>query len=513
MEFLPLIPQQQLSSEQNALLSLLTNEESSSDEGNHLPIYRFVQEPTHLQELLSCDRTKFCIWRDNQTIIVVELFYPRSINLPSTSWEITQSYRHGTRFLAIVGFNETAMAETATFVLSLQHSEPDSWSLDFDLDSVREDQLNRFLDANPQCVWEFRYQTWTVEQSIRLATRPGPLKIQLYTPSTNYGGFSFTDGGTAFVDALQQLTSSFESLCLHFNRCNSFTNENYVRLLQLEHAVEKLELYMFRPDPLLPFRAQVHCLNYRIDDYKIEKTHFETLPIVDKELTLSIHITSTENWSDSIVTFLDRVAQLGHFEHLCLAIDLWHKVDYTQVGWIAAAIVRVLKNNPNLVSLDLSENRYPLDYTPYLILLFRVMEGHPNLRTFRLNSEEMKVIHFAALKRLLFRNRKLTVVNRWDERVTDGTTIDQVYTLNQFYHGSKELVQDWCSTWRSRLTVTALMESASANFQCTALLLSDHTDVLCELVNRSNDDALPLHDLPSISNPTPLKKKKHSPLV
>ncbi len=219
MEFLRLIPQQQLSSEQNALLSLI-NEESSSEEGHHLPVYRFIQEPTHLHELLSCNCTKFCIWRDNQTVIVVEVDYTRSIDVPSTSWLIQQTYRHGKRFIAIVGFNETAIAETATFVLSLQNSEPDSLCSTFDLDSVREDQMNCFLDANPQRVWEFEFQTWTVEQSTRIATHPGPLKIHLYTPSTIYGGFSFADGGTAFVDALQQRTSLFGSLCLHFNYRN-----------------------------------------------------------------------------------------------------------------------------------------------------------------------------------------------------------------------------------------------------------------------------------------------------
>jgi hypothetical protein len=284
-----------------------------------------------------------------------------------------------------------------------------------------------------------------------------------------------------------------------------------VRLLQLEHVVEKLELYMFRPDALLPFRAQVHSLNYRIDDYEIQKTHFETLPIVAKELTLSIHITRTENWSDLIVIFLDRVAQMGHFEHLGLEIDLWHTVDDTQMAWIAAGIVRVLQNNPNLVSLDLSKNRYPLEYTPYLAILFQAMERHPNLRTFRVNSGKMRVVHFASLERLLFRNRRVTVVNHRDERVTDGTTIDQVYTLNQFYHGSKELIQEWRCTWRSRVTGMVLMESASANFQRTALLLSDHTDVLCELVNGTNDDTLSPHDPTSIIHPTPLKKKKLSP--
>ncbi len=510
MEFLQLIPQQQLSSEQNTLLSLI-NEESSSEDGNHLPIYRLDQEPTHLHELLSCNCTKFCIWRDNQTVIVVEVAFTRSIYVPSTSWLIQQTYPHSTRFFSIMGFNETAIAETATFVLSLQNSEPDSMQFNFDVDSIREDQMDSFLDVNPQRVWEFEFQTWTVEQSIRMATRPGPLKIHLYTPSTIHGGFSFTDGGTAFVDALQQRTSIFGSLCLHFNRRNPFTTENYVRLLQLERVVEKLELYMFRPDALLPFQAQVHSLNYRIDDYEMEKTDFETLPIVAKELTLSIHITRTENWSDSIVTFLDRVAQLGHFEHLGLEIDLWHEVDYTQMAWIAAAIVRVLQNNPSMVSLDLSKNRYAVEYTPYLTILFQAMEGHPNLRTFRVNSGKMTVVHFASLERLLFRNRRVTVVNHRDERVTDGTTIDQVYTLNQFFHESKELIQECCSSWRSRVMKTVLMESASANFQRTALLLSDHTDVLCELVNGTNDDALLPYDPTSIIHATPLKKKKLGP--
>ena len=90
-------------------------------------------------------------------------------------------------------------------------------------------------------------------------------------------------------------------------------------------------------------------------------------------------------------------------------------------------------------------------------------------------------LDYAALERLLLRNRTIEVLDFNGGRISNGPRIDQLYLLNDFYSGSKQLVNDSASL-RSQLVTTALVESTSTNFPYTALLLSDHMDVLCDLL-------------------------------
>ncbi|GAX17699.1 hypothetical protein FisN_10Lu418 [Fistulifera solaris] len=78
------------------------------------------------------------------------------------------------------------------------------------------------------------------------------------------------------------------------------------------------------------------------------------------------------------------------------------------------------------------------------------------------------------------------------QRFTKGSSIDKLYALNAFYRGSTSLQKEPDSL-RSSLVGSALTESSSANFQYTALLLANHADKMCELLDgftlESVDDA------------------------
>ncbi len=65
---------------------------------------------------------------------------------------------------------------------------------------------------------------------------------------------------------------------------------------------------------------------------------------------------------------------------------------------------------------------------------------------------------------------------------TDGSTIDELYSLNGFYRGSSELMIP-SPLKRSSLVGTALSEVASKDFQRSALLLSNHIDVLYDFIH------------------------------
>jgi hypothetical protein len=92
---------------------------------------------------------------------------------------------------------------------------------------------------------------------------------------------------------------------------------------------------------------------------------------------------------------------------------------------------------------------------------------------------------FEALERHLSRNRKITVYHGQEKRCSDGPKLTKLYALNSFYNGSAALVEKSSIASRPPLVTTALLESASKNFQYAALLLSNHTDVLCEFVSCS----------------------------
>jgi hypothetical protein len=76
------------------------------------------------------------------------------------------------------------------------------------------------LDSNPKRDFCFSTGIFNPEQSVVLVSRPYSLKLELYKDDSSSlaDGFAFTDGGTAFVNALEHETSSFGSLKLEFNK-------------------------------------------------------------------------------------------------------------------------------------------------------------------------------------------------------------------------------------------------------------------------------------------------------
>lgn len=71
-------------------------------------------------------------------------------------------------------------------------------------------------------------------------------------------------------------------------------------------------------------------------------------------------------------------------------------------------------------------------------------------------------------------------MNDDEEIYTDGLHVDALYALNRFYRGLLDLKVETPSE-RPLLVATTLTKGASSSFQRMALLLSDHTDTLCEL--------------------------------
>jgi hypothetical protein len=431
-------------------------------------------------------------------------------------------------FFAIYGEVDAAIAETATFLWSLQSSADPESSLTislredlrkefyFDFAALQVEQLTCILDANPERSFDLNAGIWSEEKSVDLATRPYPLNLKLRYSGPSRG-FLFEDGGTAFVDALEKRQSSFGSLSIaasfddpvaHDTDKMPVSRANLKRILEIS---EKFVTLAFSPLDrdcvLLPFAANVRTLDYMVDVKFMKPEDFESLVIVPKNLDLTICHDEDESWNELLLSCLKRVAELGHFETLGIAVDgNWDYsddgvYDYDSVAVVAEALIKVIEGNPNLTSLDISGSYWLLDWGPQFKRIFKAMEKHRSLRTFIVvedcdwesdsdiedsgddSTECFDYPRYSWLEQLLSRNRNIEVQESSGKRCSNGASIDKLYLLNHFYRGSVQLVKDTQVTARRPLLVaTTLMESASRNFRFSSLLLFNHTDVLCEFM-------------------------------
>ncbi len=87
--------------------------------------------------------------------------------------------------------------------------------------------------------------------------------------------------------------------------------------------------------------------------------------------------------------------------------------------------------------------------------------------------------NYSHLRQFLSQKRNITVMNGRGTIYSDGNHVDKLYSLNAFFRGSADpSVKP--SPERPLLFATALLESAWSDFQRSALLLTDHADVLLE---------------------------------
>lgn len=469
---------------------------------NHLPLYKILREPTHLNEFDWKKYGNFAIWRDNGSILVIahhdfQPFWKRNV------FFTFDDVLYG----AIYGETDAAIAETATFFWSLQHEtcrDHNTYRLRVDFHCKFESGLNsafspeqfvQILDSNPTRSVEFSAGSFNAEQSVVLASRPYPRKLVL-----DGSGFNFNDMGTAFVDALETRQSSFRTLHLVKRDLKCFSHDNLRRLFQLEHIFERIYCVGDIEDALLPLSARANQLDYRMHTMNVQPSDFDSVDIVAKDLTLKLFLEHRNNqWDALLISFFHRVAELGHFERFCFSISYRDSFPVTfpfdRVAPVVDALIRALHANPMLRCLDLSDTHRCLHWFPHLQRLFQSIEEHPGLRTFFVKGYDPEddywygdvrlsqfQFDFSWLERLLSRNRSIEVLDGLGQRWSNGPVIDKLYSLNKFYIGSESVVKEFTSL-RPTLVATALVESASNNVQYTALLLSHHTDVICEFVH------------------------------
>ena len=485
-----------------------------------LPMYKFLREPSLLDEFDWKRLRRIAIWRENGSVIFISHQYFKPFWDRFAYFELRNIGNYALN-CAIYGEIDVLIAETLTFFLSLKHpagvgklgpvlyfgSCNDRRST-FNVASLQADQLAQILDSNSTRQVDLGSFV-NEKQSEVLASRPYALNLKLVGHN-----FAFLDYGAAFVDALEKRESSFGSL---FMFCGGnrvcLSSANLQRLLKLEYVFEKLEINSPKREcALLPFSAKVNVLRYRGYTFRMQAEDFRSLDIVPTDLSVVFTMGyEEEDWVALVTSFLNRVAQLGHLERLDLSIrcdddDDDEPFERDVVTPVVEALVRAIRANPNLSCLVLSAADVScLHWGPHLQSIFKAMEKHKSLRTVVVEHPlgdsywdigelwEDEDDEFDSrygferfwLGQLLSRNRKIQVLDRSGKKCTDGSTIDELYALNDFYNGSVSLVKE-TTELRPLLVEATLTESSSKNFQYTALLLSHHMDVLCEFMHTVN---------------------------
>ena len=350
------------------------------------------------------------------------------------------------------------------------------------------------MDANPTRQLALSTGVWTAQQSVILATRPYRLDLVFCQPPSASASarFEFEDGGTAFVNALEERRSCFGSLCIAIYYAElhmPFSQANLERLFKLEEIFNEFGIRcMYEEGALLPFSAKTQVLDYAICATYIQPQDFDTIHVAAKRLKFALNYLNgdVDNWDVMLISFLNRVAQLGHFESLCFSVRYFDEENieryaFERVARVAEALICAINANPNLRHLDLSKTHHFLNWGPHLQNLFKAMEERKGPLAIILSAYPLEDPGYSWLKQLLSRNRNIAVYDRSCNRITDGSTIDKLYALNRLYRASAWLVKE-SPLVRPWLVGTALVEKGSKNFQRTALLLSDHEDVLCDFI-------------------------------
>ncbi|GAX17688.1 hypothetical protein FisN_10Lh397 [Fistulifera solaris] len=503
---LELIPEDQLSLSQKELRENLLGY-------GEMEIFQYSREPNRLDEFeWRLWNMQTVIWRNNETFLCV---FPCSYYRPQMkqrSLYFTIVLGNGYNLYgAICGKTDEAIAETATFFWSLQDDEEGAALYvqdvfqhglcagevrgNFDFAAFRPQQLIRILESNPTRQLQLRVGSWSLEQAKILATRTFPLNLEIiFGDHGDLGNRGNKDeDGTEFFNSLEERRSSFGSLEIgggfyHDTRMNRV---NFERLTQLDWIIDKLRIYGLDSDSvLLPFSAKVNALSYGVIDSHIQPNDFEALTIVTNDLSIWFYSQEEDDLSDWLIAFFDRVAQLGHFVRLGISIRSYERVH--DMESCVQALTGAIKSNPNLRYLKMYGFDQRFQHAPHWESLYHAIGEHQQLRTITLDDNEYKKTcqdFYLALERLLSCNRNVTVIKRDGKKFTNETSIDQLYALNNFFNGSLSLTEE--SVELRPVLFAVALEKASASFQYTGLLLSQHTDVLWELVDGTNLEEVP----------------------
>ncbi|GAX17686.1 hypothetical protein FisN_10Lu409 [Fistulifera solaris] len=457
------------------------------------------------------------IWRENETFVYVTDGYRGACSVARRTFAFSICVDFFQLDFMILGETDSAILETATFFCSLRLPEDERTSLQFnkwlwdykqnfpfiiDFASLRDDQLIRILESNPTRQLELGMSSWSPEQAKILATRSFPLNLKFGKAREGWIGVGPRDDGTVFMNYLETRHTHFGSLTVGADRFNTLDiRRNFLeRIINLEGMFDKLTIgFLCRENVILPLSAKAHALDYQVPSRFIQPSDFDSLDIPTMKLSLTFYGRSEE----LLIPFCNRVAQLGHFQRLQVSVESdYGQIEASSAAAILQALIRAIRGNPLLTQLTLKMYRIFFSLGSHVEELFQVFGEHKRLRTIRLypfppvsahrrdnEFEEMRTCYYPMLERLLIQNRNLVILGLNNKRLTNGTTIDEIYAQNYIYTRFIKIAEEPTSL-RPSLVATALTECATSDFPYKAQLMTFHIDMLCELLKdvSLNDD-------------------------
>ncbi|GAX14121.1 hypothetical protein FisN_8Hu043 [Fistulifera solaris] len=441
------------------------------------PTYKLLRKPNSLEELNSY---KYCmaIWSENGTLTYLTPHgrddYPRENAL-------TLKYRGGGPTLHICGSSNLAINQTADYFMCLEKPTDESNCLRiestraFDFSGAGTRCLEHMFQVAPSRPVEFFNIDLSTQQSTILATRPHPVRLV-------FNDCELEDSGTAFLDALESYSSSLA--LLKFEESLPLDYRNLQRLLALNGVIDELSLPLLLDDEfaLLPFSANVRRLEYELLASSLSQADLESLHIPARQLFIRIEDFDRDAFpTDIMLSFFRRLAHMGHFIELKVRF-LFVDNDFAIPDSVIQELICTAHANDKLQVLDLCTQGEDLEWDPHVKTLCRGLQNHKALRNLILEvRDDAFGRNFCHLRKLLSKNRQIVVMDELKRFYTDGSSIDELYSLNKFYRGSADLEVTPLSK-RSPLVATTLVRRASNSFRRTALLLSNHTDALFDLV-------------------------------
>lgn len=433
--------------------------------GQAYTTYKMVRTPSTINELVLPHAEETVVWMDNRTMAVLTNGN-RSDRPVITMHKRLKLHWCPCVSVEIFGDTEDSVLETAVFFDSLPNSEdrvlePLCISFDytaFNFDVACSEQLAIVIERNRAKKILFMQSKLNKELSAMLASRPFSVNLGVYNTPMDID---------AFMEHLQARSTPFGSLALdHWTVRDVF---DIGRLFDHLNLFDHLDLPDLTQNLLWKLlSSSVKSICFKINR-ETEGVDLRAADIVPKHI--AIRGSESSFSKQFMLSFFHRVAEIGHLESLKLTCDSYScgpaDVD------VGEAFIQAVVSNKNLKILELKA--YGSLWENCAKDILAGLEMHKGLHTLRMDAyPRMLDPGFSWLKRLLHRNRQIEITGL-------DTNTQQIYTLSRLSCGSPRLTKESPMT-RLLLVGAALTSTAPGDLQRIGLLLADHTDAVCDLL-------------------------------
>ena len=227
------------------------------------------------------------------------------------------------------------------------------------------------------------------------------------------------------MGSLLRRGSSFANLALV--EIEESHNDNFRRLLKAE-AVNMLELERTTSRQIQQLLStSVKGVGFSIKVEDLLGLDWRTVEIIPKELSVKFPRCDSEAHVKFITSLLRRLAELGNFVKLEIALD--HEFDMVMPSRVADELNHALLVNQSMTELCICGAFSHFDER--LADIFATLELHEGLRRLKVDFFP-KDAGYPLLKRSLKRNRHIELTNYNGDRLTDGFEIDRLCEFNRF---------------------------------------------------------------------------------